>query len=342
MNQITFPRKSYFGDTVEKTELEEWFLYGKSKSLKGKKEYNLVNEIGDKLNNITSANAVGEKKLLKFVTNKLSFILVCPPEKLERLTKLVDKYYPNLFIKNIKGKEEYTKFHKDLFNAFNYESYRENKLRDLACFLNIKSCPYCNISYTLFAENGPNYNNMGNLFQFDHFYGKKEYPFLSMSLYNLIPSCAVCNQKKSATPLSLNFHPYLKGINKQFHFKVENPLPLIFGAKKDKINIDLELENKAEANKTELEDYDKLFDIKLRYSRHRDIVQEVFAKAYLERYYTSPFFKFLDPEYRQRLIYGVYMDENEIEKRPMSKFVQDIRKQAIAKIYYDYLNGWCF
>ena len=330
MNQITFPRKSYFGDTVEKTELEKWFLYGKSKSLKGKTEYNLVENIKKNLEGISSATTEDEQFLLSVIKNFLPYILVCSPTNLRNISLLVDKLFPDIFIKAIKaGTIQYTKFHDDLFDAFNYKSYLKNKLRDLACFLNIKSCPYCNMSYTLFAEDGPHYKHMKNIFQIDHFYGEKKYPFLSMSLYNLIPSCAVCNQKKSDTPLSLNFHPYLIGINKQFHFKVENPLPLIFGAMKDKINVDLELENKAEADKTELEDYDKLFDIKLRYCRHKDIVQEVFDKAYLERYYTAHFFKFLRPKYRQRLIYGVYMDENEIEKRPMSKFIQDIRKQAI-------------
>lgn len=331
MNQITFPRKSYFGDTVEKPELEEWFLYGKSKSLKGKKEYNLVDEIGKRLKTISSANNEVEKRLLDFISRNLAYILVCSPEV---LGKLIGK---KRF--NISGND---KFLKDLLQAFDYDSYRDNKLRDLACFLDVKSCPYCNMSYTLFAEDGKDYKKMASIFQFDHFYGEKKYPFLSMSLYNLIPSCAICNQKKSDNPLSLNFHPYFNGINKQFHFKVENPLPLIFGAKKDKINIDLELENKAEANKTELEDYDKLFDIKLRYSRHRDVVQEVFDKAYLEMYYgDSRFFEFLDDkfkkEYLYRIIYGTYMDENEIEKRPMSKFIQDIRKQAIGKIYNDLL-----
>lgn len=347
MNQITFPRKSYFGDTVEKPELEEWFLYGNSKILNVKKNhYNLVKEIGKRLKKTRSAKTKDEKRILNFIYKNLDKILIYTPVKLEKLTKIKNEYFSNVFI-NSKGKKKYTKFHDKLLKAFNYNSYRDNKLRDLACFLNVKSCPYCNMSYTLFAENGKTYSQMETKFQFDHFYGKEEYPFLSMSLYNLIPSCAICNQKKSTKHLSLNFHPYFNGINKQFHFKVENPLPLIFGATKDKINIDLELENRAKVNKKELEDYDKLFDIKLRYSRHRDVVQEVFDKAYSEMYYgDSRFFEFLDDkfkkEYLYRIIYGTYMDENEIEKRPMSKFIQDIRKQAIDKICYDYTNGWCY
>lgn len=336
MNQITFPRTSYDGIIVEKSEIEEWFLYGASKTLKGKKNYNLVDEIGKRLKTISSANNEVEKRLLDFVSMNLDFILVCSPE--------VHRKWIGKKRFNISGND---KFLKDLLQAFNYDFYRDNKLRDLACFLDVKSCPYCNMSYTLFAEDGKDYKKMASIFQFDHFYGEKKYPFLSMSLYNLIPSCAICNQKKSDNPLSLNFHPYFNGINKHFYFKVNDTLSLLLGAKKDKVNVGIELENNTITTQGELYYYDSMFDISLRYSRHKDIVQEVFDKAYLETYYgDSSFFNFLDDrfkkEYLYRLIYGVYMDENEIEKRPMSKFVQDIRRQAIDKIYYDYSNGWCF
>lgn len=333
MNQITFPRTSYDGIVVEKSELEEWFLKGKSKTVNGKKNYNLVSEIGIKLNAISSAITNEEKRLLTFVRKNLDYILVCPPEKLEKLVLITNKYFNCLLKKN--------KFNSDLFNAFNYEGYRENKLIDLACFLNVKSCPYCNMSYTLFAENGKHYKYMVTKFQFDHFYDKQEYPFLSMSLYNLIPSCAVCNQNKSRTRLSLRFHPYLYVIHEQFNFKLEDKLSLLYGAKKDKLNLTLELGRYANAKKTELDNFDNLFDIKLRYTRHKDIVQEVFDKAYLERYYSdSRFFAFMEDkfknEYLRRLMYGSYMDESEIEKRPMSKFIQDIRKQALEIANIDF------
>jgi hypothetical protein len=184
------------------------------------------------------------------------------------------------------------------------------------------------MSYTLFAEDGK--QKLAKL-QFDHFFDKSEYPFLSMSLYNLIPSCAVCNQGKSTGHLSLNYHPYESAISDQFHFRVVNPLELFVGAKIDKIEIDL-VEDSSSRN--ELKEYDDMFHIKSLYQRHRDVAQEVFDKAYQEKYYIFNPFSFLKKgkNYRLRLEYGTYMDESDIEKRPLSKFIQDIRKQALGDI----------
>jgi hypothetical protein len=216
-------------------------------------------------------------------------------------------------------------FGEGIRDAFNYMYYRKNVLVELAQKLNVKSCPYCNMSYTLFAENGK--RKLAKL-QFDHFFDKSEYPFLSMSLYNLIPSCAVCNQGKSTGHLSLNYHPYESAISDQFHFRVVHPLELFEGAKIDKIEIDLVEDS---SSKNELQEYDDMFHIKSLYQRHRDVAQEVFDKAYQEDYYLNNPFTFEDNEkYKLRLAYSTYINESEIEKRSLSKFVQDIRKQALG------------
>lgn len=60
--------------------------------------------------------------------------------------------------------------------------------------LGVKVCPYCNRMYTttLFGENKIRPD-------FDHFYPKSKYPYLAVSLFNLIPSCSMCNKKKGNT-----------------------------------------------------------------------------------------------------------------------------------------------
>lgn len=339
MNQITFPRISYDGSIYDQTDLENWYL---SK---------IQDEIKKNLNEIdTTSKNDEEKRLLSFIINHIDKLILYSPQKLEKIVKITDAYCKYCKDKDIllyqdsNGKYQKTDFNKEIFKAFHYDYYRKNILVELAQKLNVKSCPYCNMNYTLFAEKG---NGNVAKFQYDHFFEKKTYPFLSMSLYNLIPSCGSCNQGKSTNTLSLKFNPYASNINKLFHFTIKDPLPLFFGKRiKDIITLNL-TPNAAIVTQDELNVFDNTFNIRAIYSRHKDIVQEVFDKAYLETYYgDSSFFNFLDDrfkkEYLYRLIYGVYMDENEIEKRPMSKFVQDIRKQAIAKIYYDYLNGWCF
>lgn len=57
--------------------------------------------------------------------------------------------------------------------------------------LGVKVCPYCNRMYTttVFGKNNIRPD-------FDHFYPKSKYPYLAVSLFNLIPSCSMCNRKK--------------------------------------------------------------------------------------------------------------------------------------------------
>lgn len=75
-----------------------------------------------------------------------------------------------------------------------------------------------------------------------------------------------------------------------------------------------------------------MFHLKALYSRHGDVVQEVFDKAYEDPYYMNPAnFNFLSgrgTDYLKRLWLGNYTKPEEIEKRPLSKFMQDMWKQA--------------
>ncbi|OWV01461.1 MULTISPECIES: hypothetical protein [unclassified Fibrobacter] len=65
--------------------------------------------------------------------------------------------------------------------------------------LNTNVCPYCGRQYIFTISDG------NGRPQIDHFYPKEEYPYLSCSLYNFIPSCSLCNQQKSNV-----FNKYLK------------------------------------------------------------------------------------------------------------------------------------
>lgn len=58
-------------------------------------------------------------------------------------------------------------------------------------------CPYCNRNFINSRD-----DRMGS--QLDHFYPISEYPFFAVSLYNLIPSCNVCNHIKQEQALSIS------------------------------------------------------------------------------------------------------------------------------------------
>lgn len=82
------------------------------------------------------------------------------------------------------------------YNCLNYKKkcQKESTAYWLQRQLGVKVCPYCNRMYTitLFGENKIRPD-------FDHFYPKSKYPYLSVSLFNLIPSCSMCNTKKGNT-----------------------------------------------------------------------------------------------------------------------------------------------
>lgn len=313
MNKIKFPRKDVDGRSWTQQDIENWFL----NKTKDKIFQNLQTVSPTNNNNI-------ENKLLEIVKNHLSTILVALPRRLELWTDIIDRYRPSLtksFIGNIR-------------KAFGYDSFRANTLVELAKILNIKSCPYCNMHYTLYAEETKKNSKKEKLakFQFDHFFDKSKYPMLSMSLYNLIPSCAVCNHSKLTNKLSLSFHPYHSNICEQFRFKLQNPTDLFCGEKKKRDLIIIDLISKSN-NNTDLKVFVKTFHMKALYQRHRDIAQETFDKAYEYPYYSNPSnFTWLSkesPNYIKRLWMGTYPDEKDIEKRPMTKFIQDLWEQAI-------------
>ncbi len=62
-------------------------------------------------------------------------------------------------------------------------------------------------------------------FQFDHFYPKDKYPYFSLSLYNLIPSCANCNHRKRNTEMDIrkHFHPFYNSVDIFGRFKIIYP-----------------------------------------------------------------------------------------------------------------------
>lgn len=312
MNKITFPRKDVDGKWWNQKDIEDWFIN------------EFYEDIKNRLSNNVQCKNDNEKGLLNFITDNLKNILLdTPPRmktwlfhmKLYRVGKL-----STIFIKQLNG-------------AFNYSNYRENKLIDFAKILNVKCCPYCNMHYTLFAEEKNKGKTVKKLakFQFDHFYNKSEYPILSMSLYNLIPSCPICNQSKSKKELSLSYHPYHSDISKQFKFELNNPINLYIGAKANDL-IDVKFIATDSNKQSDLDDFINTFHLKALYQRHGDIAREVFDKAYVFPYYSNPQnFKNLtniSQNYLKRLWYGTYMNENEIEKRPMTKFIQDLKEQA--------------
>lgn len=94
--------------------------------------------------------------------------------------------------------EEGELFFSECESLFDYESFskkREKTYKKWNAYKLCQSskytlCPYCqqNFSFTVIGEAKGSFRPT-----LDHFYPKSKYPYLSLSLFNLVPSCYVCN-----------------------------------------------------------------------------------------------------------------------------------------------------
>ena len=309
MELIYFPRIGLDGVTYTREDIESRFAEG------------ITDEIKEKLDKIKPYTKK-EKRCLEFLKNQVGFLLTSKPETLERVKKATDRLH--LF-----GGFVTSDFKKKVLNAFGYERYRSGRLVEHAERLNVKTCCYCNMNYTLLIEQKKARTiEKKALMQFDHFYDKAKYPHLSMSMYNLIPSCATCNQGKPRNgDLLIHFNPYYTSLFGLYQFRVKDPL-LLFMAVSHPEKIEVECKAK---NGKDISACDSWFHLSAKYSVHKDIVREVFDKAQQYPYYKNEsYFHFLgrDKSYPLRLLLGVYTEEKDYAKRPMSKFVNDLWEQA--------------
>lgn len=103
-----------------------------------------------------------------------------------------------------KGKEKHDfkeKIIKEFYGRYDSHIVREKNSIKMNTMLveasGVLVCPYCNRNYINVRD-----NRMGG--QLDHFYNKSIYPFLAVSLYNLVPSCSVCNLIKKENHFNIS------------------------------------------------------------------------------------------------------------------------------------------
>lgn len=216
----------------------------------------------------------------------------------------------------------------EIKNVFNYASHRQDeKFMEFFKKLNIKSCPFCNNNYVYFyKKNGKKYNTIATL---EHYYPKSKYPHLSLSFFNLIPSCNTCNSKFKGSDkkhLGKILHPYFEDFDKKAKFSVSiDSLP---------VNKDIELEVNLYSNNTRCKTSIDRFQLDKIYTEHNDIAKEIWNKAQIynesriNELYES-FYKELgySKEDVKNMAFCNYLHKNDINKRNHSKLTQDILKQ---------------
>ncbi|HEL2204134.1 TPA: hypothetical protein TZE22_001475 [Streptococcus suis] len=202
--------------------------------------------------------------------------------------------------------------------------------------LGITVCPYCNRNYI---------NNRGNKFsaQMDHFYSKDEFPWLAVSLYNLIPSCGACNHIKGTK--DFNVHPFIKKNVEEnevvFHYRYKtiDDIEVVISTKKDKHQDidaikkkqrDIEALNLKEAYEIHGIDIQNMLEREVRYSEsYRDELRDMLKIDTVVQDYD--FYLSLTDDEIDRMIYGDVIFEEDIKNVSLGKFRKDIY-QEIKKL----------
>lgn len=214
---------------------------------------------------------------------------------------------------------------------FNYENFYPDKKKSLnwnrqlfLVKLDVKTCPYCNRQY-ITSYKDKTMKNQGDL---DHFYPKSRYPWLSLSLYNFVPSCTTCNKLKLAftTPIlhpfsdydeekikfSLNYSNYeeLVGLNMDFSISV-NPLNEDDKLAQNSI-VMFKLNEIYDVHKNSVKDI--LYKISIYNSSQIDEILENYPNLFINK---KDFFK---------LCFGSSIFDEDLSSEPLLKLKRDLLK----------------
>ena len=265
-----------------------------------------------------------ERKLLICIKSRLDIFIGTSIPMQKRLIKIFKREYPEL-TKSYAKKELQPNIYKVIYFLFVDKGYnfftKVTKTKPYHAYsfvktLNLKTCPYCNISYIAFLEKEKN-NDKIRRAELDHFFPKSVYPFLAVNFYNLIPSCSTCNKLKSNDDLPQLLNPYDSKVKDiKFNFWLNNVNFL------DEENIKIEIKNLPQENLD-------TFQLDRIYQAHTDVVVELILKQmhYPESYVQELANLGFSKEEIYRFVFANYLKEKEWSKRPMAKLIYDISEE---------------
>lgn len=227
-----------------------------------------------------------------------------------------------------------------LEKVFRYDGFSTRKVAsNITHKMDVRVCPYCNRQYTVSLKKHKVRP------QFDHYFPMSEYPYLALSLFNLVPSCSICNLAKSSLdtvnePIlypyeeefgediifrtemykGTHFIKYIYGLTDDFNVLIENPKGIMI----DKVN--------RQIKRLHLNDL---------YNEHKDYIRDIAKNRYI---YSDKRINELLTKYpllfksRDEVIKTVYMNDirkDKWVKRPLAKLTKDIYDELkIVKTRY--------
>lgn len=239
-----------------------------------------------------------------------------------------------------------SEFKMALFEVFNYNKFVKGDncwgAYEFVKSIGVNVCPYCNRSYISIVDSISGKTRP----ELDHYYPKNKYPFLGLSLFNLVPSCHVCNSNlKNDKDFyeERHIHPYSENLHDYAIFKSDletdvssNDLDRLLSGLyilKPKSEIDQE-------TCIQVENTINTFKLNELYKNHHDVSSEILFKSQM---YSPERIQDLDDIMSEllggvdleldnigihRLILGNYIHPSDFNKRPLAKFTYDVAKDV--------------
>lgn len=211
-----------------------------------------------------------------------------------------------------------------------FNSASKKKGYRLAAAIGHNTCTYCNRQYT-FTVDGNNVKERITRPAFDHWFPKSLFPLLSLNIYNLIPSCTLCNSSAKGDDifhLGDYIHPYTQqDDDPKFKF-----FPAVSDVPGDTWHVVLDRD--PVANK-DVDNTIKAFGLDRIYDMHGPLeVKELmdFAQAYNGTYLHSIYnllqndlaIAGFTPQEVYRMLFGTESIPSQFLDRPLSKLKHDI------------------
>ncbi|MFD2914783.1 hypothetical protein [Psychroserpens luteus] len=284
------------------------------------KNCRICNSKIEKLNN----TVIDYTDYLNFICPYLNRIIECKPNEIISLQDEIKDEWLKIGL----GTEDHLKEKsKHVFTVKGYKEWFTNGSINysLAEWLDKHTCVYCNRQYIFTTRKIG--EKRGVTCQFDHWFDKGSRPLFALSFYNLIPSCSVCNSSvKSRTHFNTDdyLHPYIdKDISSRFKFSsipntaTQYGITFLNENKMDaKTKKTLEgLGTKLVYSKHSEKELQDLIDLRMKYSDN-------YLKNLLENTFKNELY--MTKEEKYRLIFGIELSEDNMHKRPFSKFKKDI------------------
>lgn len=252
----------------------------------------------------------------------------------------------SIYVGNLKEKKLIRKMCELIFD---YESFCNKKSKDwyfsqkLTQEIGLNVCPYCNRNYITSVKDENGEKIIGPTL--DHFFPQHSYPLLRISLFNLIPSCTICNSNlkhKKDFDLDNFLYPYSDEMdgNARFDFFFKD---FDIGGRKNSSNYHLFLAPEPSCNdlmnrklfgpskgKNKKKGSMNVFQIRDIYkASHLDVVSEIDEKLdSTTNLYAMSVRNLLgghmsDSEFYQ-FYFGNYLNKRDWNRRPLAKLTYDL------------------